>query len=250
MTSHSIMLGLMMLAAALPAQTSRYNQGDAPGRYRDAQGKIRRFELKHAASLYDGGGREIGTIDEPVMLNIGAAKEMNALGREESFAWAWSTKAGSGWIARSALVDPPKVDVDPKRNPKPPREAPTPLVIDAAGGREKLAGLTHVDSDGKLPTGGGNKGEHYAGRNPGKVDYVYLLFAVPNVRRGGVAKDSLPDGSRFIAALDENGKPIIETMTMYRGNDLNQPVSVTFLYGRAENGRMYGWIARANVGER
>jgi hypothetical protein len=39
-------------------------------------------------------------------------------------------------------------------------------------------------------------------------------------------------------------------MTMYREDDLNQPVRVTFLYGRAENGNLYGWLARANVGER
>jgi hypothetical protein len=31
---------------------------------------------------------------------------------------------------------------------------------------------------------------------------------------------------------------------------LKQPVPVTFLYGRAEGGQMWGWLARANVGER
>jgi hypothetical protein len=39
-------------------------------------------------------------------------------------------------------------------------------------------------------------------------------------------------------------------MTMYRDDDFNQPVSVTFLYGRAAGGDVYGWLARANVGER
>jgi hypothetical protein len=60
----------------------------------------------------------------------------------------------------------------------------------------------------------------------------------------------MPNGSNFIPALDDNGKPIIEVMTMYRDDDLNQPVEVTFLYGRAEGGDMWGWLARANVGER
>jgi hypothetical protein len=240
--------------APLPTATSRYNQGDAPGRYRDANGKIAHFALKDGdAPLYDGGGREIGRVNRPVMLNIGATKQMDLDGKPgaESYAWAWATNAGSGWIARDALADPPSADVDVTRNPKPPREADKPLVIDAAAGREKLAKLRHVDSSGKLPTvGGGNRGEHYAGRNPGERDYAYLLFAAPNVRRGGVAKDSLPSGSKFVPALDENGKPIVETMTMYRDDDLDQPVAVTFLYGRAEGGATWGWVARANVGER
>jgi len=241
-------------SAPLPASTSRYNQGDAPGRYRGADGKIKQFALKAGeAPLYDGGGREIGRVNRPVMLNIGAAKSMDLDGKPgaENYAWAWATNAGSGWIARNALVDAPPSDVDPKRNPKPPREAEKPLVIDAAGGREKLAKLRHVDSKGELRTGGGgNRGEHYAGRNRGDNDYVYLLFAAPNVRRGGVAKDSLPSASKFIPALDENSKPIAEVMTMYRDDDLNQPVEVTFLYGRAEDGATWGWLARANVGDR
>ena len=70
------------------------------------------------------------------------------------------------------------------------------------------------------------------------------------MQRGGVAKDSIPDGGQFIPALDENGKPITEVLTMYRNDDFNQPVPVTFLYGRAGNGKLYGWLARANVGER
>ena len=88
------------------------------------------------------------------------------------------------------------------------------------------------------------------GRNPGPKDYVYLLFACPNVQRGGVARDSIPDGGNFIPALDADGKPIVETMTMFKNGDFAQPVTVTFLYGRAEKGEMYGWLARANVGER
>ena len=245
-------------AAPLPAQTSRYNRGDSAGRYRDDAGKIRHFEIKGGeAPLYDGGGREIGRVNKPVMLNVGAAKRMD-LDRKpgmESYAWAWATDAGSGWIARDALIDPPPPppapDAKSERNPKPPRESDKLLTIDCAAGREKLAKLRHVDSKGELPKGGGgNRGEHYAGRNPGDLDYVYLLFAVPNVQRGGVAKDSLPNGSKFIPALDEKGKPIVEVMTMYRDDDLNQPVEVTFLYGRAEGGDTWGWLARANVGER
>jgi hypothetical protein len=238
----------------LPAETSRYNRGDFAGRYRDEKGKVKQFALKHGdAPLYDGGGREIGRVSKPLMLNVGAEKRMNLDGKpgKESYAWAWATTDGSGWVARDALIDPPPPDAKADRNPKPPKEADMLLVIDTAAGREKLAKLRHVDSKGELPTGGGgNRGEHYAGRNPGEKDYVYLLFAVPNVQRGGTAKDSLPNGSKFIPALDEKGKPIAEVMTMYRDDDLNQPVTVTFLYGRAEGGEMWGWLARANVGER
>jgi hypothetical protein len=207
--------------------------------------------LKHATSLYDGSGRAIGDVTEPVLLNVGVAKDMDpdGDGRKESFAWAWATKAGSGWIARSALVDAPKPDADPTRNPKPPKESKDVLAIDCAAGREKLKGLRHVDSTGKIPEGSGNMGEHYAGRNPGEKDYVYLLLACPNVMRGGVAKDSVPNGDTFIQALDENGKPIVEVMTMYRKGDLNQPVKVTFLYGRTTTSNGWGWLARANVGE-
>src|SRR5215218_10409376 len=113
-------------ASALPAKTSRYNVGDAPGRYRDAAKKVRRFEPKHPpVALYDGAGREIGRVGKPVMLNIGAAKSMDVDGdgKAESYAWAWATEAGSGWVAREALVDPPPPDTDPARNPKPPRES-------------------------------------------------------------------------------------------------------------------------------
>lgn len=39
-------------------------------------------------------------------------------------------------------------------------------------------------------------------------------------------------------------------MTMYRDGDFGQPVPVTFLYGRAANSDAYGWLARANVGDR
>jgi hypothetical protein len=233
----------------LPPSTSRYNRGDLPGRYRDANGKIRRFELKHAASLYDGSGRAIGEVTEPVLLNVGVAKDMDPErdGKAESFAWAWKTAAGSGWIARSALVDPPKPDADPTRNPKPPQESKEALTIDCAAGREKLKGLRHVNSAGEIPQDG-NMGEHYAGRNPGARDYVYLLLACPNVMRGGVAKDSAPNGDTFFQALDEKGQPIVEVMTMYRDGKLNQPVKVTFLYGRTSASNGWGWLARANVG--
>lgn len=237
--------------AKLPKSTSRYNVGNLPGRYRDSKGQLRHFALKHTAPLYDGSGREIATLSEPVLLNIGVAKDMdvNGGGKKESFAWAWATKAGSGWVARSALVDPPRPDADPARDPKPPKESKEAMTIDCAAGREKLKGLRHVGSSGEIPEGSGNMGEHYAGRNPGEKDYVYLLLACPNVMRGGVAKDSVPNGDKFFQGLDESGQPITETMTMYKGGDLNQPVTVTFLYGRTTTSNGWGWLARANVGE-
>lgn len=242
-------------AAPLPESTSRYNRGNLPGRYRGADGHVRRFKLKHPTDLLDGGGRSFGIVpaSEGVMLNVGAFKRMRPEGAaaEKTYGWAWATDAGSGWIALDALVDPPEVRIDEQRNPKPPAEASKPLTIDAAAGLKQLAGLRHVNSKGELPAAGGNMGEHYTSRRPGEaIDFVYLLFAVPDVQRGGVAKDSIPDGGTFIPALDENGGFITETMTMYRDNDFSQPVQVTFLYGRAENGTTYGWLARANVGER
>ncbi|MDQ4072452.1 MAG: hypothetical protein M3088_06220 [Actinomycetota bacterium] len=153
----------------------------------------------------------------------------------------------AGWVRRAAVASPPPLRTD-TRNPRPPSVSRDHLVIDAAQGRSLLAGLRFVNSHGVFPEGGGNKGEHYAGRHPGPLDYVYLLFAVPNVRYGGVAKDSLPDGSRFVRALGAGGRAILETMTMYRGRDFDRPVRVTFLYGRAARTRRYGWLARANVG--
>ncbi len=169
-------------------------------------------------------------------------------GSSEIYHFAQRTGAGvAGWVRRSALVAPPPIRRD-TRNPAPPRVSRTPLLIDTAQGRRRLSGLRFVNSHGVIPKGGGNKGEHYGGRNPGSLDYVYQLFAVPNVRYGGVAKDSLPDGSLFFPALDERGRPIVETMTMYRGRDLRRPVRVTFIYGRPARTRRFGWIARANVG--
>lgn len=234
----------------LPIRTSRYNPGGFPGRYRDANGKGMRFELKHEASVFDGGGREMGRTNQPVLLNSGAVKEMAAGGQaKETYVWVWRSEAGSGWIARSVLKNPPPTLFDANRNPKPPREANTPLTIDASSGTRKLKGLRHVSSNGEIPPGHGNQGGHYAGRKPGPQDFIYLLFAVPNVQRGGTAKDSIPDGGRFIPALDEQGHPIQEEMTMYRNSDLKQPVPVTFIYGRVPGSDSYGWIARANVGE-
>src|SRR5688500_13811119 len=141
----------------LPAQTSRYNQGNAPGRYRDTENKIKRFALKRDdVPLSDGGGREFGRVREPVMLNVGAFKRMDLDGEPgaELYGWAWATDAGSGWIALDALVDPPAVAADAERNPKPPRESDATLTIDAARGTEQLNGLRHVNSAGEFPAGG------------------------------------------------------------------------------------------------
>ena len=131
--------------APLPASTSQYNQGNAPGRYRDEAGKIRRFQLKaskRSTDLYDGDGRVIGETSAPTMLNVGAFKQMKVDGRQNPawFGWAWKTDAAvSGWIALDAIVDPPKVQIDAQRNPKPPKESDTPLKIDAASGLKQLA---------------------------------------------------------------------------------------------------------------
>jgi hypothetical protein len=65
-----------------------------------------------------------------------------------------------------------------------------------------------------------------------------------------VARDSIPDGARFVPALDKDGEPIREKMTMYQGGNFNQPVAVSFLYKRAAKSNIYAWLARANVGER
>ena len=225
-----------------------------PGRYRDADKRIKLFAPKSPpAPLYDGGGREIFRFSKPVMLNVGAFKEMTIDGgaKPRWFAWGWRADGKlSGWVAVDDLVDPPRVEPDVVRNVAPPAESKEPLTIDAKRGLEQLRGLRHVSSDGNIPAGGGNMGEHYASRNPGPLDYVYLLFAVPTVQRGGVAKDSIPDGGQFVPALDENGNLITEVLTMYRDGDYNQPVPATFLYGRAANGTLYGWLARANVGAR
>jgi hypothetical protein len=138
---------------ALPARTSQYNVGDAPGRHRGPDGKIKRFELKSPTPLFDGGGREIGRVEQPVLLNVGAGKRMDLDGKSgtEEYLWAWNTDAGSGWVARDAIVDAPKFEIDTTRNPKPPGEAKTPLVIDAAKGTLLLTGLRHTNSQGGHP---------------------------------------------------------------------------------------------------
>jgi hypothetical protein len=93
----------------LPARTSRYNVGDAPGRIRDESGRVARLAIKNGETpLLDGAGREMGRVRQPVLLNSGAVRKIAAAGKpEEVFVWAWRTEAGSGWIARSALVSPP-----------------------------------------------------------------------------------------------------------------------------------------------
>jgi hypothetical protein len=239
----------------LKYQTSKYNRGGFPIRIRDEEtGKAKLFELRGPATVYDGAGRRIGTTRaEAVQLNDGAVKRMAPTGGgAEPHYWAWRSGAGgSGWIRGSVLVRPPRFDTDPhRRNPRPPGLSDEPLIVDAERGRRQLAGLRFLNSKGEFPARGGNRGDHYGGRHKGPRDYIYLLFAAPNVARGGAAKDSLADGSPFFQALDERGRPIRETMTMYEGTDLSAPVRVTFLYGRAPRGRRYGWIARADVGRR
>ena len=87
----------------LPERTSRYNVGDLPGRYRDADKRIKLFALKAPpAPLYDGGGREIFRFSNPVMLNVGAFKEMTVAGSAKArwYAWAWrADRKLSGWVA-------------------------------------------------------------------------------------------------------------------------------------------------------
>jgi hypothetical protein len=245
-------MGRSRAGKPLPARTSRYNVGNAPGRFRDRDGRLKHFALKARAPLFDGGGRRIAYITQPVLLNVGAGKRMvvESSHHTEEFLWAWNTGAGSGWVARRALLHPPRFAIDTTRNPSPPHEAATSLIVDAQRGTHALKNLRHTNSRGVIPDGGGNKGEHYGGRHPGPTDYVYLLFACPNVRRGGTARDSIVDGGEFVLGLDDRGQPIAETMTMYRDGDFTQPVSVTFLYGRAADGDIYGWMARANVGRR
>lgn len=241
---------------ALPEETSKYNIGGSlyAGRYKNPDGSIRYFELvNNRATLYDGGGRALGTVTQPVKINMGTEKKMTIQGQIKIFIWAWDTNIDlSGWMDRNDLVDPPAIleagDPFNKTNPTPPHESEEALVIDAVSGYTKLLGLGHRASDGLIPSGG-NRGIHYAGRNPGPLDYVYLLRAVPNVQKGGTSKDSMPHGSLFIPALDEYGRQIIEVMTMYLDDDFNKPVNVTFVYGRAVGGSAYGWIARANIGE-
>jgi hypothetical protein len=239
----------------LKYKTSEYNRGGFPIRVRDDEtGKAKRFELNGPATVYDGVPRPIGTTRVgAVLLNDGAVKRMDPEGRgAELHYWAWRSGAGgSGWIPQSAFVHPPRFDKDPHgRNPRPPALSDHPLIIDAEHGRRQLAGLRFLTSKGEFPARGGNSGDHYGGRKKGSRDYIYLLFAAPNVARGGAAKDSLANGSEFFQALDERGRPIREAMTMYEGKNLNAPVRVTFVYGRGPRSRRYGWIARANVGRR
>ena len=98
----------IVYAQSLPTETSRYNRGGSqyPGRYRDERGRVRRFPLiDEKTRLYDGGGRVIGTVQQAVMLNVGAIMDIVPSGenRSRTFLWAWATDAGlSGWIARDA----------------------------------------------------------------------------------------------------------------------------------------------------
>jgi len=236
----------------LPERTGRYNVGDVSARYRDAANQRRRFALRRETALRDGGGREVGRTSGPVMLNRGAVKQMVLGGGAvpETCVWGWNVETDrgklSGWLRRSVLEDPPETGWRADVNPGPPLEGP-PLVVDAVDATRKLAGLRFKNSSGEIPRHG-NAGTHYSGRNPGRLDFVYLCFNVPNVVRGGVAKDSIPDGGLFVPALDDQARPIRQKMTMYRGGDLSQPVAVHFLYGRPADAQSFGWIAQANVG--
>jgi hypothetical protein len=243
------------LDASLPERTSRFNRGNVSGRYRDANGKRASFALRQEVAVRDGSGREFARVLAPVMLNRGAVKQLplDAAAEPETHVWGWgmTTVVGakrrcSGWIPRAALADPPEIGFDPRLNPEPPLEG-MPLEVDSERATRKLRGLRFKNSRGEIPRRG-NHGTDYAGRNRGPLDFIYLCFNVPNVVRGGVAKDSIPDGGLFVPGLDRHGRPIRERMTMYRGGHLSKPVPVHFAYGRAEDTQSWGWIAQANVG--
>src|SRR5215210_2794588 len=114
--------------AFLPEQTSRYNVGRAGSRYRDARGDVRYFERLRASPVFDGGGRELARVREPVALNSGTKKKMDLDppdGRVETYAWGWGMRREDGgrisaWIRRMNLNDPPRVVIDPDLNPRPP----------------------------------------------------------------------------------------------------------------------------------
>lgn len=235
----------------LPKRTSKYNVGGVLPRIRDRRRRTR-FRLKGDTPVYDGGARELAISRGPVMLNSGAVKEMDVDGQgPETYLFAQKTGAGvTGWIRRSALVRPPPVPKD-GRNPSPPSESDTRLVIDGSEGERRLEGLRFLDWHGFPRDPGANQAIHYTGRNLDHKGYVYLVWAAPNVRYGGIAKDSLPGGSEFVPSLNERRESIEELVPMYRGSDfrLRHKENVAFIYGRAPNLSSYGWIARGNVGE-
>jgi hypothetical protein len=235
----------------LDKETTKYNRGYVLPRIRNRR-RGTKFRLRRPTPVHDGSGRELAISPRSVKLNAGAVKQMDVDGQGlDTYLFAQKTGAGvSGWVRRTAIRRPPRVPRD-NRNPKPPAESETPLVIDGATAREKLRGLRFLGRYG-LPRGpGANQAVHYAGRNLDQHGYVYLLWSAPNVVWGGIAKDSLPEGSEFVPALDENGNPIEEITPMYRRRDflLRHKEDVTFLYGRAPESATYGWIIRANVGE-
>jgi hypothetical protein len=235
----------------LPQRTSRYNVGGVSVRYHEGRER-KRFALRHSVAVRDGSGRALGSTERPVMLNRGAVKKMSLDGGEspETFVWGWNVETDrgrlSGWLPRSALNNPPETGWNAEVNPEPPLEG-TPLEVDAEDAARKLSGLRFKNSRGEIPRAG-NQGTHYAGRNPGPLDFVYLCFNAPNVVRGGVAKDSIPDGGFFVPGLDDEGRPIRERVTMYRDGRLEEPVPVHFLYGRPDDAQTWGWMAQANVG--
>ena len=85
-------------------------------------------------------------------------------------------------------------------------------------------------------------------------DGAELVDAVRRLRPDVVISDvSMPGmgGVEALRRLNSDGSDVkVILLTMYRDGDFNQPVPVTFLYGRAQSGKPYGWLARANVGER
>jgi len=247
--------------APLLRRWSRYNAAGAGARYRedpkDPESPTRKFKLTEStARVFDGFGREIARVGGPVELNSGTKKKMDLDppdGKPETYVLGWRmprTGGGSAtaWIRRSALKDPPAARVDPRVNPAPPRKG-KPVAIDADRGRRTLTGLYYKGSSGKFRDTG-NRGADFGGRNDRDRDrdYVNLLFSAPNVPKGAIAKDTIPDGARFVPGLSKRGRPIRLKVKMYRDRREDQEIHVHFVYGRAENGDRWGWIAQANVG--
>ncbi|TSA81393.1 hypothetical protein FNU79_15420 [Deinococcus detaillensis] len=214
------------------------------------------FPLLGPAPLVDGLGGVIGTASsQGISINYGQRKLIRVNGVTASYVFALGVRLQEGDAAGSAYVVSgwlPLSSVAPQGNmpaAMPQVAAPTSppgllkrytITGGSAKIRSQYAEFKVTPSAPLGPNSHQNVGDYLSRPTPSGQGVVNFLYSLPG--SGGVATDTLPVGSAFVAASGITPQAV----PMYDGHT-RVAQKMTFVYGRVPDrlsGWRYGWIAR------